>query len=86
MKAIAYTFPESVTDIKLETVEVTKEDTVPEQNKTKWLNSCPPHVIIHITHLQKGKQDIQNIVKTLEDSATFQARCQAHKLIMKTGL
>lgn len=35
MKAIAYTFPENATDIKLKAAEVTKEDIVPEQNKTK---------------------------------------------------
>lgn len=83
MKTSAYTFPENVTDTKFKAVEVTKEDTVPEQNETKWLNSCPPHIIIHITHLQKGKQDKQNIVKTPEDSAALQAKCQAYNKVNK---
>lgn len=65
-------------------MEVTEEDTVPEQNETKRFNSCTPHVIIHITDLQSIKQDIQNLIKTLEGSATFWSSYQARQLIGKT--
>lgn len=35
MKAVAHSFSEKVTDIKLKAAGVTKEDTLPEQNETK---------------------------------------------------
>jgi len=66
---------------KSKAVEVTEKGTVPEQNETKRFNSCTPHIIIHITDLQSIKQDIHNIIKIPEDSATFWSSCQAQQLI-----
>lgn len=67
--------------IKLKAEELMQLEIVPEQNESKGLNCCPPHIIVDITHLYKRKQEVKRMVQTPNYSATFRVSSHASDLI-----